>query len=158
MNFDEFTAQNIGKKIEFDGAYPNQCVDLVNQYLSNVYQYPRIPGNAKDFIKNAPSNYFTYAKNTPLYIPLKGSIAVWDGSAGDGDGHVSVVRSSTLFKFVSLDQNWPKRAPVSEVEHNYKGVDGFLIPRARDIVGLFNQMVEEMRALTAKYPKVSYTA
>ena len=36
MKFDEYVKRNLGKKIDYDGLYGVQCVDLVNDYADKV--------------------------------------------------------------------------------------------------------------------------
>ena len=145
----------IGRKIEVSGGPKNQCVDLVNGYLRDVKEMGLIPGNAKDFILNAPPAKFQYIKNTPLYIPPEGAICVWNGNVGNGNGHVAIVLKANLLTFTSLDQNWPTDAPVMEVKHNYSNVEGFLIPREKDIISEYSRLRSSMYDLLAKFPPVN---
>lgn len=145
----------LGKKVEVVGDPKNQCVDLVNAKLRDVDGLPPIRGNAKDFIQNAPLANFQYIKNTPLYVPPEGAICVWNGNVGNGNGHVSIVLSANLLTFVSLDQNWLKDQPVTEIKHNYKDVVGFLLIRPKDIVSEYTRLRSEMYNLLAKFPPVN---
>ena len=36
MKYSEFVLKNIGHKIDFDRYYGVQCVDLINQYMTDV--------------------------------------------------------------------------------------------------------------------------
>lgn len=54
MTLTQFIKTYLGKKVDFDGMYGNQCVDLYRQYCKdvlNVPQSPSVPG-AKDIIDN----------------------------------------------------------------------------------------------------------
>ena len=55
MNLWEFVEKNIHKKVDFDGAYGAQCVDLFRQYLKDVYEIKEHTGaveGAKDLFLN----------------------------------------------------------------------------------------------------------
>src|SRR3990167_6622370 len=111
MTFDEFIDKYRGQKVEFDGIYEYQCVDLVKMYNKEVIGAPQIMGNAKDYAKNPLPEYYEYMVNHLWYIPQKGAIAVWNGNVGEGNGHVAIVTTASLMKFRSFDQNWPKGSP-----------------------------------------------
>lgn len=151
MTLDEFKRQYLNKYVDFDGVYNYQCVDLIKFYNRDVVKAPPIQGNAKDYIRNPLPSHYILNANTPLYIPPYGSIAIWNGNVGKGFGHVSIVLTAKLFTFESLDQNWPEGAVVSIVKHNYKNVEGFLVPRGFDLGGSYNQLVMELRGLVNKY-------
>lgn len=129
MLLDDFIATNLGKKVELYGEPRYQCVDLVEQYNRDVIGAPRLYGNAADFARNPQPNFYTYIKNTLMYIPPRGAIAVWNRNVGNGNGHTAIVLEANLMKFKSLDQNWPQGDPVLVVDHDYKNVDGFLVPK-----------------------------
>lgn len=154
MTLAEFVAKYIGQRVEFDGMYEYQCVDLVQLYNKEVIGAPPLSGNAKDYAANTRLNHYEYQYNHWYYIPPKGSIGVWNEKVGDGFGHVAIVLEASLMKFRSLDQNWPTGAPVSEVEHTYTNVVGFLVPRQTDIITKYNALIDEIRQLATRYPKL----
>lgn len=154
MTLDEFRTKYLGQKVEFDGIYEYQCVDLVKQFCKDVLNTPPIIGNAIDYNKNPLPQYFEYFINHLWYVPPRGAIAVWNEKVGAGFGHVSIVLTSNIMKFVSLDQNWPKDAPVTEVEHNYTNVSGFLVKRQTDVVSKYNALVDDLRNIAVRYPKL----
>lgn len=154
MTLDEFIAKYKGKQVEADGAYLYQCVDLIKLYCKEVLNTPVIMGNAIDYTKNPQSAHFEYFVNYLWYIPPRGSIAVWNHNVGAGLGHVAIVLNATLMKFISLDQNWPTGAPVTELQHEYKNVAGFLVKRQTDIVTKYNTLVSEMRTVINRYPTI----
>lgn len=154
MTLDEFRAKYLGKRVEFDGVYEYQCVDLTKMYSKEVIGTPQLMGNAIDYVNNPLPDYYEYHTNHLWYIPPRGSIAVWNGNVGGGFGHAAIVLFATLMKFTSLDQNWPTGEVVKEVEHPYSNVVGFLVPRPIDTISRYNELVDEVRKLVAKYPKV----
>lgn len=157
MTLDEFKAQHIGKKVEFDGKYEYQCVDLTKFYNRDVVNAPDIMGNAVDYVKNPLPGYYDFHDNPLWYIPPAGAIAIWNNKIGDGFGHVGIVLSASIFSFTSLDQNWPTGSPVAEIKHNYTNVAGFLIPRKNDGITKYNMLVDELRALVNRYAKLSFS-
>ena len=155
MTLDEFVAVNKGKQIDADGVYEYQCVDLIKQYNKDVIGAPIWTGDPKDYVTNPRPAFYTYEKNTPWYVPPRGSIAIWNGNEGGGHGHTGIVLTSSVLRFSSLDQNWPKGSPVSVVQHNYSNVAGFLVPRKIDAFTAYNQLLSEIQALVSKYPKIN---
>lgn len=89
-----------GRPIDFDNAYGNQCVDVINDYASALF--PGVPphqtlggGDAHNIYGNASSRYFDkIGFGTPGYLPQPGDI-ICIGTGGSGMsgtyGHVAVV-------------------------------------------------------------------
>ncbi len=81
--------------------------DLVNFYWNYLTGGQLYGLYAKDIpFKNNFDGLATVYKNTPTFLPQKGDIVVWNGSYGEGAGHVAIVHSANINTFVSLDQNW----------------------------------------------------
>ena len=154
ITLEEFVAKYEGEKVEFDGKYDYQCVDLVQQYNKDVIGAPPMSGNGKDYDRNPRPTHYAYHKNTLWYIPPRGAVAVWNGNVGGGFGHVSVVLEASLMRFTSLDQNWPIGGEVQKVKHNYTNVLSFLVPRGEDIALRYNVLVDEIRRITRQFPKI----
>jgi len=155
MTLDTFIKNNNGEKVEFDGKYDFQCVDLVQFYNRDVIGGPKFSGNAKEYCRNQHPSHYSLRKNTPLYIPPRGSIAVWNNKVGGGFGHNAIVLSASLMRFTSLDQNWPTGAPVSVVRHTYRHVNCFLIPRGRDLLSQYNDLRAGMSDLLKRFPHLT---
>jgi len=135
MTFKDFISKNTGKKLDYDGAYANQCVDLMNFYMQDVLGIDRpnitYGGNtAYEIYKNAKSDdNFTKVPNTPTGVPIKGSIIFWDTTVGSA-GHVAIYLDGDVNRFKSFDQNWgTPYSHCTETEHSYKGVCGWLVPK-----------------------------
>jgi len=136
MNFDEFIAKYLGKKVDFDGAYGGQCVDLFRQYNKDCLgiAQPRGVNGAADFWTNYDSdpnlkNNFDKIPNTPTGLPQKGDVMFWNKNAGGGFGHVAIYIQGNVNSFVSLDQNWPTLDKVTKTTHDYKNVLGWMRPK-----------------------------
>src|SRR3990167_7524815 len=96
LSFDEFIAKNLGKMLDYDGAFQGQCVDLYRFYVQDVLNFPqpRAVAGAKDFWTNYETdpnlkNYYKQVANTPTGVPEKGDIVLWNSGAGGGFGHVA---------------------------------------------------------------------
>lgn len=91
MTLEEFTVQYSHKKVDYDGAFGAQCVDLFRQYCKdvlNVKQYPPVEG-AKDL---------AYSYGDLKFIPTsevenceRGDIAIFDKTNSNPYGHVAIV-------------------------------------------------------------------
>lgn len=154
MNLDEFEGVYKGQSIDYDQAFGPQCVDLIKLYAVQVVGSPIPTGDAWEYNRNQYPTHYDYHKNTLLYIPPKGAIAVWNKNVGYGYGHVAIVLSAGLMSFTSLDQNWLKNPIVQEVTHKYTNVDSFLVPKNTAQSLKYNQLVSELTALVKKYPTV----
>lgn len=136
MTHDQFITKYSGKKIDWDGKYQGQCVDLFRQYCHDVFgmkKQPRGVYGAADFWENFELDpvlklHFFRIPNTLDFIPKKGDVMVWKRSAGKGYGHISIVHSANVWTFISFDQNWRKLNVSELTKHNYlyPGVYGVL--------------------------------
>ncbi len=135
MTIDQFITKYEGKKVDWDGAYGGQCVDLFRQYLNDVLNFPQPRGvvGAADFWTNYDSdpnlkNNFQKIANSPTGVPAKGDVMVWNKKAGGGFGHIAIFLEGNVNLFTSLDQNWPTLSKVTKTVHNYTNVLGWLRP------------------------------
>ena len=125
MKPQEFFEKYNNKKIDFDGRYGNQCVDLFNQYLVEVLDiknpiqmFPVMSAyQIWDYGKDNP--HFTRIANDPLNIPSEGDILIWAKQTNLPDGHVAIFVSGDVNKFVSFDQNYPMGSLCHFENHNY---------------------------------------
>ena len=132
-----FTKWN-GKYIDFDGAYGFQCVDLARQYIKEVLGYPQTSmppaGYAKDIFKkftSSPNIYFEKVLNGPYNAPRTGDIIFWGvyPLVTGWPGHVAICSTAGTMAFVSFDQNYGKPNYCRYINHNYRGVLGWLHPK-----------------------------
>lgn len=97
MNLCEFVIAYNGKKIDFDGVFGAQCVDLFRQYSKDVNGTPHTGSvdGAKDLFLNheklLQKDY--YKKVGKTSVPKPGDVAVWGQSATNKYGHVAIVLS-----------------------------------------------------------------
>ena len=142
MTFEKWVKQNIGKGIDYDGAYGVQCVDLAKHYIKNVLGItPQSIGNAIEYYnKRKTSEYLTknfkWIDNTAEFIPKKGDLCVFTSKSGNG--HISVATGEgTTSYFYSYDQNFPKakHEPMTKIKHSYTSFLGVLRPLNQANIG-----------------------
>lgn len=126
MTFNEFVNKYLGKKIDWDGYYGGQCVDLFRQYVDDVLDVPQPKGvrGAKDFWYNYEidqnlKNYYERIPNTTTFVPLNGDVVIWDKWSGNEFGHVAVFIEGDVNSFTSFDQNYPTLSKCTKTKHNY---------------------------------------
>ena len=106
MTLTQFIKKYIGTKVDFDGAYGAQCVDLYRRYVADVLDVPQTPGveGAKDIIKN-PGALKVTTENT-LADYSRGDVLVWGATASNKYGHVAILVSVYNTKyFIVLEQD-----------------------------------------------------
>ncbi len=144
MTLDDFIQKYNKQKIDFDGAYGGQCVDLFRQYNQEVLKInqPRGVLGAADFWTNYETdsnlnNNFDKIPNTLTLLFKKGDVAIWNKKAGGGYGHIAVVSDdkATTSTFNSFDQNWKTISVCELISHNYTNLYGVLRPKkSQDLV------------------------
>jgi hypothetical protein len=148
MTLDVFEANAVGKKLDFDGKFGFQCMDLIEFYNRDVIGAPRLFGNAIDLLKNPQPNYYDVHDNGLTYIPPRGAIAVWNNKVGGGFGHVAIVLSADLFSFTCLEQDGLTQEGTKVSKYAYRNVQLFLVakPGANTIpVTAAQQLLEEYK-------------
>ena len=141
LTFDAFVNKYIGRAVDYDGTAGAQCVDLAKAYYKEVYGIPQfsIGGSAKYYYERFETflplkGKFKRIKNTLDFIPLKGDVAVWNSSKGNGHGHVAICTGEgNLDYFYTYDMNWNGKA-MKRVKHDYKGFYGVLRPIDRSMI------------------------
>ena len=137
MLFDQFTSKYKGRFVDYDKAFGFQCVDLMRQYILDVFNwapYVAVPttGNAKNIFYNFKDNkYFRKVLNSPTNSPKKGDI-VFFGTylfLYGWSGHVALCESSDTMNLLLFEQNYPTGSPCKFGKHSYKGCLGWLAPR-----------------------------
>lgn len=154
MTIEEFVAKWTGKGIDFDGAYGDQCMDLMHQYCVEVLgltdgRILAAPG-AKDVFLNYSAifgnEHFDKIDNTPMGVPQKGDIMFWGTGIGKY-GHVALFEGGDASKFTSFDQNWNGHQYCETVPHTYTSVLGWLHPKPHEVVATITQAeVDQLRA------------
>jgi hypothetical protein len=134
MTPQQFIDSQIGKQIDYDGAFGFQCVDWARYYIANYWQKPQsgLVVGAKDFFEQFPLGTGDWAEritndvNDPNCIPLPGDMVVFGGTSFNQYGHVSICYSANSNDFVSADQNWAgHQEAVKLITHTYNASGGF---------------------------------
>lgn len=90
-----FVRKYDGVKVDFDGHYGPQCVDLFRQYCREVLGFPHTGGveGAKDlwlrYSELREKDFFVQMNADS--IPIPGDVAVWGQTAANRYGHVAIV-------------------------------------------------------------------
>lgn len=134
ITFDEFIKKWTGKPVDFDGIYPNQCMDLMHQYSYEVLGITdkavlAKPSAYQVYSEFSWDSYFKKVANTPTGVPDKGDLVVFDTKVGQW-GHVCIFVDGDAKKFNSFDANFPTGSLPHIQSHDYVGVSGWLKPIA----------------------------
>ena len=98
MTLEEFVIKNKGKKVDYDGVYGAQCVDLFRQYTKDVLGVKEhtgpcaTSGGAKDLFLDydkmpVEKKYFTRNKGKAFQ---PGDVLIWDHTEKNQYGHVAI--------------------------------------------------------------------
>ena len=98
MTLEEFIDKYDGKKVDFDGVYGAQCVDLFRQYTKDVLGIKehtgpcQTTGGAKDLYLDydkmpVEKKYFYRSKQKNW---VQGDILIWDSTPTNKYGHVAI--------------------------------------------------------------------
>jgi hypothetical protein len=152
MTLEEFITKWTGKPVDFDGIYPNQCMDLAHQYIFEVLGITdrsviATPSAYQVYTQFKWSKYFYKIANTPVAVPIKGDVLVFGQQVG-ADGHICIVTDADINRFRSFDANWPVGSLPHIQEHNYNGVLGWLryVPQA-PIVSKYELAYKQIKAI-----------
>lgn len=151
MTLNEFITKYTGKFVEAGGSANalNQCVDLGNQYISEVLLLPKIFfTNAQDFPSKA-GNKYQYILNTPTGVPKPGDLMIF--KSADGVGHISIFVEGDANSFKSFDQNFPTGSPCKIVTHNYNNVLGWLHPESSPMMQIEEAKFTELVTKATKF-------
>lgn len=113
MTLTQFIKQNLGSKVDFDGNFGSQCVDLYRQYCADVLCVPQSPAvdGAKDIINNPGTLKVT--RDSALADYSRGDVLIWGATSSNKYGHVAILVSVYNTKyFVVLEQDGFKQDGV----------------------------------------------
>jgi len=98
MTFQEFIKKWLGKGIDYDGAYGNQCMDVYRQYVKEVLQEKQSPAvkGAKDVWNTYLPTVFTRIENKPENRPENGDVVIWGMLPF---GHIGVCEKADVNEF-----------------------------------------------------------
>ena len=135
MTLEDFVSKYKGKKVDYDGKYGYQCVDLFRQYCKDVLDIPHTGG-----VVGAVELFTNYEK-MPLEVkhfhkiayaggkPDAGDVVVFGQSSSNKYGHVAIVISATESKLTVFEQDGFKQDGAKIADWGYERVLGFLRKR-----------------------------
>ena len=95
MTLLEFVNRNCGKKVDFDGYYGAQCVDLFRQYCRDVLDVPHT--GAVEGAKDLVERYWSLPVERKHFVLCKdaasaksGDVVVWGATDKNRYGHVAI--------------------------------------------------------------------
>ncbi|MGP1603275.1 MAG: CHAP domain-containing protein [Treponema sp.] len=106
ISLTQFIKKYLGTKVDFDGKFGPQCVDLVRQYYSEVLDVPQFPPveGAKDIIKNPGK--LKVIKEDALADYSSGDVLIWEATKTNKYGHVAILVAIYNTKyFIVLEQD-----------------------------------------------------
>jgi len=116
--------------VDYDGAWGDQCVDLVQQYNKVIVGGPFLTGQAaKDIWETYPREFYERIENAADNYPQQGDIIIWGKDYGPS-GHIAICLNADVNRFSAFSQNDPSgaRSIVREYK-DYYGVLGWLRPK-----------------------------
>ena len=113
MNVEEFVKKYTGKKVDFDGVYGAQCVDLFRQYAKECLGISEhtgpcsTTGGAKDLFIDYPKmpiekKYFSRETKKGM---VAGDILIWDSTETNKYGHVAIYLGKLNNDFIVFEQD-----------------------------------------------------
>ena len=135
MTLDEFVKTYLDKKVDYDGRYGAQCVDLFRQYCKDVLNIPQPSG-----VTGARELYTEYEKKPvevkhferlpyPENKPIAGDIVIFDKMQGNPYGHVAIVIAADTNYIKVLEQDGYAQTGTKFAYWKYNHVLGFLRKR-----------------------------
>ena len=113
MTLEEFEKKYLGKKVDFDGVYGAQCVDLFRQYskeclgISEHTGSCSTSGGAKDLFLDynkmpLEKKYFTRETKKAM---IQGDILIWNETETNKYGHVAIYLGAINNDLIIFEQN-----------------------------------------------------
>lgn len=113
MTLTQFIKKYLGSKVDFDGQFGAQCVDLYRLYLRDVLDVPQTPSvdGAKDIINNPGTLKVT--RDSALADYSRGDVLIWGATSSNKYGHVAILVEIYNTKyFIVLEQDGFKQDGV----------------------------------------------
>lgn len=113
ISLEDFVIKYLGKKIDFDGVYGAQCVDLFRQYskeclgISEHTGSCSTSGGAKDLFLDYPKmekekKYFTRETKKAM---TQGDILIWNETETNKYGHVAIYLGKLNNSLIVFEQD-----------------------------------------------------
>lgn len=107
MNFQTFKNQWLDHTVDYDRAYGFQCVDLIKQYLHQVFGLnPGAWGNAIDYWRHTAAPILARFDKVESTNPQAGEVVILNGLHGNPYGHIVIATGNqNTHQFEALEQN-----------------------------------------------------
>lgn len=132
----DFVNKHINQKVDYDGYYGAQCVDLYRQYVKEMYGITNLEmlgdGGAKDIYLK----YEEFPHERESFIRLDaekhsfaqaGDIAIWNASASNEYGHVAIVIDDQVNDILVFEQDGFKQDGAKLKLRSKKNLLGYLM-------------------------------
>lgn len=136
MNLIDFVKKYNGVKVDFDGAYGAQCVDLFRQYCTDVLLIPQHTGSvegAKDLFLRYDTlpieqKYFVALSKAELeYFPLlAGDVLIFGETKVNKYGHVAILLQQYSDNLLVFEQNGLKQDGAKLAFRSFDNLIGVL--------------------------------
>ena len=127
MTLTQFIKTNQGKKVDFDGKYGAQCVDLYRAYCRDVLDIQQTPAvaGAKDIITKP--GVLEVTRDSTLADYSRGDVLVWDATSSNKYGHVAILVAVYNTKyFIVFEQDGFKQDGAKLAFRSREGLLGCL--------------------------------
>ena len=113
MLLEDFVKKYNKKKIDFDGVYGAQCVDLFRQYAKECLNIPEhtgacsSSGGAKDLFNDyqkMPIEKKYFIRETKKGL-IPGDVIIWDSTPTNKYGHVAIYLGAINNSLIVFEQN-----------------------------------------------------
>ena len=113
MNLEEFVKKYSGKKVDFDGVYGAQCVDLFRQYVKECLGIPEHTGSCStsggakdlflDYSKMEKEKKYFIKSSSKSYI--QGDVLIWNETNTNKYGHVAIYLGKLNNSLIVFEQD-----------------------------------------------------
>lgn len=108
MNLEDFIKNYENQKIDFDGFYGSQCVDLFRQYSKEVLGIKEHTGavnGAKELYINFELMPLMKKHFQKVFAARKGDLVVFNGTENNPYGHIAIVIYATPKTIITFEQD-----------------------------------------------------
>ena len=131
--FNEFMNKYLGKKVDIDGLYGGQCVDLFNAWnkeYNGIYINCKPSGYARSLAENKANNgILKHFKETEVNNMIEGTVVVYGKCKFAPEGHVCFfIKDNGNGTYRALQQNYNNKQYVTIDNNPYEGIIGAFIP------------------------------
>lgn len=101
-----FKNEWLGRRVDFDHVFAYQCVDLILQYVYEVYGLTAVRGNAIDYWNNPSPALISKFHKLASTDAIAGDIVVLNGHPGNPYGHIGIATGNVNATEIEiLEQN-----------------------------------------------------